>query len=582
MAKIDQLIQALEQHKGESLTIASGEKVCIFVDAQPRYLTNREANVQQVQAFLKEIAPDDLAPNLAAKGLHEFPYSSPSAEVNVRVEQGDGMLKVRVVLASAQSPLSTQAAVTAPPTATAMATAPAPAPAPAQDNTPAPQVAAIPVAPPAATATVPLAQAATAAPPPATATAPSTPTPPPATATVPPAQVAAPPPAAAMPSVTASATAPAIERLFQKMIDNGCSDLHMSSKNPPMFRKDGEIVTLGDDPVIEAERMREILMEICPERNQTEFEEKWDTDFSYEMRGARFRCNMFLDRLGIGGVFRIIPSDIPTFDDLNLPKSLLKLCHLSKGLVVVTGPTGSGKSTTLAAMIDYINTNLTAHIITIEDPVEFVHPKKQCLINQREVHVHTKGFKNALRAALREDPDIVLVGEMRDLETVAIAIETAETGHLVFGTLHTNTAPSTVDRIIDQFAADRQSQVRTMLAESLKGVIAQTLCKKIGGGRVAALEVLLINSAVSNLIREGKTFQIPSIMQTGRGLGMITMTESLLQLVKKKQVEPEHAYVKAVHKSELLVAFKRNNIRFTPQGEEEAKPPPAEAAAGSN
>ncbi len=371
-----------------------------------------------------------------------------------------------------------------------------------------------------------------------------------------------------------------IERLFQKMMDNGCSDLHMSSTNPPLFRKDGEIVTLGDDPVIEPERMREILMEICPERNRNEFEETWDSDFSYEMRGARFRCNLFMDRLGIGGVFRVIPSDIPSFEDLNLPKSLLKLCHLSKGLVVVTGPTGSGKSTTLAAMVDYINANLNAHIITIEDPVEFVHPKKQCLINQREVHVHTQGFKNALRAALREDPDIVLVGEMRDLETVAIAIETAETGHLVFGTLHTNTAPSTVDRIIDQFAADRQSQVRTMLAESLKGVIAQTLCKKIGGGRVAALEVLLVNSAVSNLIREGKTFQIPSIMQTGRGLGMVTMTESLVQLVKKKQVEPEQAYIKAVHKSELMVAFKRNNIRFTPQGEEAPKPAQAEAAAG--
>ncbi len=364
------------------------------------------------------------------------------------------------------------------------------------------------------------------------------------------------------------------------MIDNGCSDLHMSSTNPPLYRKDGEIVTLGDDPVIENERMREILMEICPERNRVEFEETWDSDFSYEMRGARFRCNLFMDRLGTGGVFRIIPSDIPSFEDLNLPKSLLKLCHLSKGLVVVTGPTGSGKSTTLAAMIDYINGNLNAHIITIEDPVEFVHPKKQCLINQREVHVHTQGFKHALRAALREDPDIVLVGEMRDLETVAIAIETAETGHLVFGTLHTNTAPSTVDRIIDQFAADRQAQVRTMLAESLKGVIAQTLCRKIGGGRVAALEVLLVNSAVSNLIREGKTFQIPSIMQTGRGLGMVTMTDSLLQLVKKKQVEPEQAYIKAVNKSELMVAFKRNDIKFTPQGEEAPKPAQAEAAVG--
>jgi len=549
MARIDQLIKALQQHKGESLTICSGEKVCIIVDAQPRYLTNREATSAQVQAFLKEIAPDNLENILADKGTHEFLYSSPAAKAKVLVMQRGDTLKMRVVLAGQQAvaqaaPQPTDAAA-APPPATAD-------PPPAQAVAPPPPA----VAPP---ATAP------AAPPPATA--------------APPAATSA-PPAAAAPPVTASGAAPVIEALFQKMIDNGCSDLHLSSDNPPLFRKDGEIITLDDDTVTTAERAREILLEICPERNRVEFEETWDTDFSYEMRGARFRCNLFMDRLGTGGVFRIIPSDIPSFEDLNLPKSLLKLCHLSKGLVVVTGPTGSGKSTTLAAMIDYINTNLNAHIITIEDPVEFVHPKKQCLINQREVHVHTRGFKNALRAALREDPDIVLVGEMRDLETVAIAIETAETGHLVFGTLHTNTAPSTVDRIIDQFAADRQSQVRTMLAESLKGVIAQTLCRKIGGGRVAALEVLLVNAAVSNLIREGKTFQIPSIMQTGRGLGMVTMTDSLLQLVKKKQVEPEQAYIKAVNKSELMVAFKRNNIKFTPQGEEAAKPAQAEAAAG--
>src|SRR5206468_3243820 len=217
----------------------------------------------------------------------------------------------------------------------------------------------------------------------------------------------------------------------------------------------------------------------------------------------------------MGGVFRVFPTKIPSAEQLGLSKAMLELCHLSKGLIVVTGPTGSGKSTTLAAMIDYINRNLNAHLITIEDPIEFVHQNRKCLINQREIGSHTMGFKQALRAALREDPDIVLVGEMRDLETVAIAIETAETGHLVFGTLHTNTAPSTVDRIIDQFPTDRQAQVRTMLSESLKGVIAQTLCKRKTGGRVAAQEVLIVNSAVSNLIREGKTFQIQSIMQTG-------------------------------------------------------------------
>jgi twitching motility protein PilT len=232
-------------------------------------------------------------------------------------------------------------------------------------------------------------------------------------------------------------------------------------------------------------------------------------------------------------------------------------------LVLVTGPTGSGKSTTLAALIDLVNRTRAGHLITIEDPIEFVHPNKKCLVNQREVHVHTEGFKHALRAALREDPDIILVGEMRDLETIAIAIETAETGHLVFGTLHTTTAYSTVDRIIDQFPTDRQEQIRVMLSESLKGVVSQTLCKKIGGGRCAALEILIGNSAVANLIREGKTFQIPSIMQTGKNLGMQLLNEALLDFVKKKMVDPHEAYGKSVDKAGMKLLFTNNNIQLT-------------------
>ena len=235
-----------------------------------------------------------------------------------------------------------------------------------------------------------------------------------------------------------------------------------------------------------------------PEKNRHEFHERHDTDFAYEIPGlARFRANVFMDRKGRGAVFRVIPANILTAEQLGLSPHILQLCRLSKGLVLVTGPTGSGKSTTLCAMVDYINRERRDHIITIEDPIEFVHPNKGCLINQREVHTHTDSFKHALRAALREDPDIVLVGEMRDLETVAIAIETAETGHLVFGTLHTTTAASTVDRVIDQFPTDRQAQIRVMLSESLRGVISQTLCKKIGGGRVAALEVLIVTPAVA-------------------------------------------------------------------------------------
>jgi twitching motility protein PilT len=262
----------------------------------------------------------------------------------------------------------------------------------------------------------------------------------------------------------------------------------------------------------------------------------------------------------MGAVFRVIPSRILSAEDMGLSKEILQLCHLPKGLVLVTGPTGSGKSTTLCALIDYINRNRSDHIITIEDPVEFVHENKKCLINQRQVGEHTDSFKNALRAALREDPDIVLVGELRDLETVAIAMETAETGHLVFATLHTSSAASTVDRIIDQFPAERQGQIRLMLAESLKGVISQMLCKKVGGGRVPALEVLIGIPSVSNLIREGKAFQIPSVMQTGKKYGMVLMNESLLDLVKKKTVVPEEAYSKAVDKLGLLGMFKRNDV----------------------
>jgi twitching motility protein PilT len=259
-------------------------------------------------------------------------------------------------------------------------------------------------------------------------------------------------------------------------------------------------------------------------------------------------------------VLRQIPTKILSAEQLGLSKQLTDLCQLHKGLVLVTGPTGSGKSTTLAALIDHVNRTRDDHIITIEDPIEFVHPHKRCIVNQREIGVHTDSFKNALRAALREDPDIVLVGELRDLETISIAVETAETGHLVFGTLHTNTAPSTIDRIIDQFPADRQGQIRMMLSESLKAVVTQTLCKKIGGGRVAALEILLCTSAVSNLIREGKTFQIPSLMQTGRALGMQQLNDALLELAKKKLITPEEAISKAVAKTELRALLEKAGV----------------------
>ena len=329
-------------------------------------------------------------------------------------------------------------------------------------------------------------------------------------------------------------TAP-IDTLFHAMATAGASDLHLSVGSPPIIRKDGRLQPLDPAaPVLTMSDLGTLLKPIMSEKNRTEFDARHDTDFAYEIAGlARFRANVFSDRKGPGAVFRVIPTTILTAEQLGLSSHILQLCQLNKGLVLVTGPTGSGKSTTLCAMIDHVNQTRHDHIITIEGPIEFVHGNKQCLINQREVHTHTHSFRDALRAALREDPDIILVGELRDLETVAIAIETAETGHLVFGTLHTTTASSTIDRVIDQFPADRQAQIRIMLSESLKGVIAQTLCRKIGGGRVAALEVLIATQAISNLIREGKTFQIPSMMQVGKAVGMVSLNEALLELVTK-------------------------------------------------
>ena len=356
-----------------------------------------------------------------------------------------------------------------------------------------------------------------------------------------------------------------IDGLLARLVDVKGSDLHISTNSVPIMRIDGEMKPVPGFAVLKAEDVQRLLMPIVPPRNREEFENSHDTDFAYELAGkARFRANLFVDLRGMGAVMRVIPSKILTTDDLNLPKELLGLCHLPKGLVLVTGPTGSGKSTTLAALVDYINRTREDHIITIEDPVEFVHPNKKCLVNQRQVGEHTDSFKKALRAALREDPDIVLLGEMRDLETIAIALETAETGHLVFGTLHTSSAPSTIDRIIDQYPPAQQEQIRVMLANSLKGVIAQMLCRKIGGGRVAALEVMFGVPAIANLIRESKVFQIPSIMQTGRKLGMCLMNDSLFKLAKDGIVAPEEALAKANDKPGLLAAFQSAGTKVEP------------------
>ncbi|HEU4581790.1 MAG TPA: type IV pilus twitching motility protein PilT [Polyangiaceae bacterium] len=371
----------------------------------------------------------------------------------------------------------------------------------------------------------------------------------------------APPPREATPVPAFQDTGRPIDRLFHRLVSEKGSDLHLSSNEIPIIRKDGDMQRLSGEAPLSTQQLFALLDPIIPETNRAQFEQENDTDFAYAIEGlARFRANLFRDRHGVGAVFRTIPAKIISSEALGLSSAITDLCKLHKGLVLVTGPTGSGKSTTLCAMIDLINRTRNGHIITIEDPIEFVHENKQCLINQREIGPHTRSFKRALRAALREDPDVVLVGEMRDLETISIAIETAETGHLVFGTLHTTTAYSTVDRIIDQYPPDQQEQIRVMLSESLKGVVSQTLCKRLGGGRVAALEVLLVNAAVANLIREGKTFQIPSIMQTAKNVGMKLLNEALADLVASKQVLAEEAMAKAVDKGGFAAALKTRGL----------------------
>jgi twitching motility protein PilT len=383
-----------------------------------------------------------------------------------------------------------------------------------------------------------------------------------------------------VPMDTDASDAKRLDALLRHLVSTGSSDLHLRCGEPPLVRLDGEMKRAGDEATLEDAALRRMLFSIMPERNRREFDETHDTDFAYEIPGiSRFRVNAMMERKGMGAVFRAVPSTVVTVEQMQITPEVQQLCYLTKGLVLVTGPTGSGKSTTLCALVDLVNRARADHVITIEDPIEFVHENKKCLITQRQVGVHTKSFRAALRAALREDPDIVLVGELRDLETVAIAIETAETGHLVFGTLHTTTAASTVDRIIDQFPADRQDQIRVMLADSLKGVISQTLCKKIGGGRVAAREILLSTPAISNLIRESKVFQINSVLQTSKRLGMITLNDALIDLVDKGLVEPREAYTKAVDKVSFAAMLTSRGLGGAFVESSAAKPTPPTAAA---
>ncbi len=510
MSVLDNYILNLGKFNATAVTLESGRPIVYRVPSGDRP-TNQTISHDQIEAMLEEVAPIDVMTSLMVEGKARFDHKGPKP-VSVFVEAGAGSL--RVVLVTAEG----MAAASATPS-------PKPQPSPIQQPGP-----------------VPITQ---------------------------PAFIEPPPVAVSPLAHVASGSSASIDKLLTAMKKLGASDLHMSCTMPPLVRLHGEMQPVPGFDKLTPDSMLQLLYPIAPEKNRKEYEERNDTDFAHAIPGlSRFRVNMFRDRHGPGAVFRAIPFQLLSPEQLGLPPKVLDLCYLTKGLVVVTGPTGSGKSTTLATLIDYVNDHRHDHIITIEDPIEFVHENKKCLVNQREVHVHTRSFKDALRAALREDPDIVLVGEMRDLETIAIAVETAETGHLVFGTLHTTTAPGTVDRIIDQFPADRQSQIRQMLAESLRGVIAQTLCKKIGGGRVAAYEILVGNSAVSNLIRQAKTFQLFSLMQTSKNLGMVTLNDSLFELVKNKQVEPIEAYMKSVQKSEFKGMLQKLGVTINLQEQE--------------
>lgn len=348
-----------------------------------------------------------------------------------------------------------------------------------------------------------------------------------------------------------------IDAFFNLMFEEKASDLHLSSGNPPILRINGELQRV-DYPPLDSDELKSMLYEIAPEYKIKVYEETGDVDFGYEIpKVSRFRANFFNQKNGCAAVFRQIPSTVLSFEDFEkfdapLPAVLKKFAMLQKGLVVVTGPTGSGKSTTLAAIIDYANKNRKDHILTVEDPIEFVHESKSSLINHREVGIHTKSFASALRGALREDPDIILVGELRDLETIELALTAASTGHLVFGTLHTPSAAKTVDRIIDVFPGDQQNKIRATLSEALKGVIAQNLFKRIDKkGRVAALEILVFTSAIANLVREGKTHQIPGMIQVGKKLGNQPLDDAIMEHVRMKRIAPEEAYDKCLDKKKF-------------------------------
>ncbi len=503
MAVLDRFLNVMFDKDAEAVVLETGKQVVLAIESGRHPVTKDPINTPKILTLVREIIPESLQPELDSReGRLTFGYLLDNHRVDGEIDRvGDS---VTVVLSPAKPRRST-AAISVPAEALLMET-PAAAVVPSlDDDAPAPQRA----------------------------------------------------------SVGSAGAEGRIQDLLRYLVESDSSDLHLRVDLPPTVRTHGELLPMPDQSNLSRDDIEDMVVAIMPDRNKQEYTDTNDTDFAYEMIDvARFRVNALRDRKGPAAVFRVIPTEIMTVDQLGVTPEVQQLCYLTKGLVLVTGPTGSGKSTTLAGMIDLINSTRTDHILTIEDPIEFVHKNKKCIVTQRQVGSHTQSFKRALRAALREDPDIVLIGEMRDLETVAIAIETAETGHLVFGTLHTTTAVSTIDRIIDQFPADQQDQIRVMLSESLKGVVCQVLLKKNGGGRVPAREILITNPAVSNLIREGKTFQLMSTIQTNKKLGMISLNESLCDLVDKKLVDPEEAYMKAADKASMETMLTQRGVKL--------------------
>ena len=520
MAQLDRFLAALVSHRASALMLGSDVPAQLDMHGTPRAITKTAFNEAQLLGLLQELAPGNARMALDSGAAATFAYTSEDGAFDVQVTaRADGLRAVVRVQGSAAKAIADEQPLAQTATAASAVHASSPVVKVNEEYT----------------------------------------------------DVGTPP---------ASTERDRIEGMLRVMVQRGSSDLHLRVGEPPIVRVDGEMVRLPDSATLQARELEALVKSIMPERNRGEFDSSSDTDFAHDISGVgRFRCNVMREHKGCAAVFRIIPAKVVSVEQLGISEEVQKLCYLTRGLVLVTGPTGSGKSTTLCSLIDLINRKRSEHVITIEDPIEFVHENKQCIITQRQVGVHTGSFKTALRAALREDPDIVLVGELRDLETVSIAIETAETGHLVFATLHTTSAAGTIDRLIDQFPPDRQEQVRAMLSESLRGVISQTLCKKVGGGRVAAREVLLSIPSIANLIREGKTFQIASVIQTSKRLGMVTLNDALIDLVDAGQVEAKEAYMKANDKTGFAHMLRNRGMEVSFL-DPTAEPPAVAAPAG--